>query len=103
MAKRGVGCFLQHRFRGLRWAGPVGGTSYSSPHPATIDGIDQILQLDDAGAISVAASDGTLLWEHAWKGYPIVQPALTESGDVLLSVTEKSGLRRLSAANGSQD
>src|SRR5262249_43441358 len=46
---------------------------------------------------SFAPADGKLLWEHAWKGYPIVQPALTPEGDVLISVTDSSGLRRLAA------
>ena len=45
--------------------------------------------------------DGAPLWEHAWKGYPIVQPALTADGDVLLAVNADSGLRRLAVANGS--
>jgi hypothetical protein len=43
----------------------------------------------------VALADGTLLWEHPWPGYPIVQPALTEDGDVLMSVSDSSGTRRL--------
>jgi hypothetical protein len=66
----------------------------------TVDGVAQILLLSDTGATSVALSDGTLLWEHAWKGYPIVQPALTADGDVLISVSEQSGTRRLAVARG---
>jgi outer membrane protein assembly factor BamB len=67
-----------------RWLGPAGGAGYSSPHPATIDGIAQILLLNVAGAISVAPADGTLLWEHRWPGDGIVQPALTADGDVVI-------------------
>jgi outer membrane protein assembly factor BamB len=58
-----------------RWLGPSGGgASYSSPQ---------------------------LLWQHVWKGYPSVQPALTTDGDVLISVTDSSGTRRLAIGHGS--
>src|ERR1019366_9539985 len=50
------------------------------------------------GATSVALADGALLWEHKWEGYPIVQPAVTADGDVLMSVTDSSGIRRISIA-----
>jgi outer membrane protein assembly factor BamB len=83
-----------------RWKGPARGTSYSSPHLATIGEVKQVLLLSADGLASFAPADGKLLWEHAWKGYPIVQPALTAEGDVLISVTDSSGLRRLAAASG---
>lgn len=83
-----------------RWSGPAHGVSYSSPHLATIGGIEQILLLSEAGATSVALADGTLLWDYAWKGYPIVQPALTANGDVLISVSDSSGTRRLGVERG---
>ena len=83
-----------------RWSGPAGGTSYSSPHLLTIDGVAQILQLSGDGVAGVAPVDGKLLWEHPWSGYPIVQPALTADGDVLISVNADSGLRRLALAQG---
>jgi outer membrane protein assembly factor BamB len=84
-----------------RWFGPAGGASYSSPHLFTIDGVGQVLLLSEAGATSVAPADGTLLWEHAWPGHPIVQPALTAEGDVLISVSAESGTRRIAVAHGS--
>jgi outer membrane protein assembly factor BamB len=83
----------------LRWKGPARKTSYSSPHLATIGGVKQVLLLSADGLSSFAPADGKLLWEHAWKGYPIVQPALTPDGDVLISVTDSSGLRRLAATH----
>jgi outer membrane protein assembly factor BamB len=83
-----------------RWFGPDGGVSYSSPQLATIDGVPQILILSTTGLASVAVADGTLLWRHSWPGYPIVQPALTADGNVLISVSDSSGTRRLAAAHG---
>jgi outer membrane protein assembly factor BamB len=82
-----------------RWMGPVHGTSYSSPVLMTVDGVSQVMLLSAAGATSVALADGALLWEHAWAGYPIVQPALTADGDVLMSVADSSGIRRIGIAH----
>jgi outer membrane protein assembly factor BamB len=83
-----------------RWVGPAHGASYSSPHLVTVDGVAQVLLLSEAGATSVALAGGTLLWEHPWRGYPIVQPALTTDGDVLMSVSDSSGTRRIAVARG---
>jgi outer membrane protein assembly factor BamB len=67
-----------------RWSGPAGGSGYSSPQLAKIDGVEQVLLLNGAGGIGVSPADGKLLWEHAWKSDGIVQPALTAEGDVLI-------------------
>ncbi len=82
-----------------RWSGPVRNGSYSSPQLMTIEGVAQIVHLNGNGASSVAPVDGMLLWEHQWKGFPIVQPALTADGDVLISVGAGSGTRRLAVAH----
>ena len=86
-----------------RWIGPHHDGTYSSPQLATIDGVAQILLLSQPGATSVAPNDGALLWEHAWDGGAIVQPALTADGDVLISAlgaTGGIGTRRLAVAHG---
>jgi outer membrane protein assembly factor BamB len=87
-----------------RWFGPAEGAGYSSPHLATLDGVDQILLLNGAGAISVSPSDGTLLWKHDWSGDGIVQPAVTEDGDVLIGTGSgmggEVGMRRVAVARG---
>jgi hypothetical protein len=83
-----------------RWFGPAGGVSYSSPHLATIDGIPQVLLLSAAGLTSVAPADGKPLWQHDWRGFPLVQPALAGDGDVLIAIAGDSGIRRLSVAHG---
>jgi outer membrane protein assembly factor BamB len=84
-----------------RWVNPAGGDCYSSPHLAAIGGIEQILLQNETGVLSVSPADGTVLWEHAWPGHPIVQPALTAAGDVLISVDERGGARRLTVTDGS--
>jgi len=87
-----------------RWLGPDLPGSYSSPHPATIAGVEQILLLTAAGATSVSPADGKVLWQHSWpEGTTIVQPAMTSDGDVLmnsLSATGGLGIRRLAVAQG---
>lgn len=83
-----------------RWSAPTAGGSYSSPHLATIAGVDQILLLGGQDAISVAPADGKLLWKSSWPtdGVRIMQPAVTTDGDVLFSGGDGmggSGIRRI--------
>jgi outer membrane protein assembly factor BamB len=82
-----------------RWSGPAD-EGYSSPHLATIDGVAQILLISNAGTISVAPTDGKVLWQHPWKGFPIVQPAVTADGSVLIAASSASGTRRIAVAHG---
>ena len=82
-----------------RWIGGVEGTGYSSPHLATLDGVEQVLILNGKGALSVDPQTGAELWKHEWPGDGIVQPNLTEDGDVLIGTGSgmggATGLRRL--------
>ena len=83
----------------LRWSGAGSGSSYSSPHLATIDGVTQVLFLTSPGAIGVDPATGKVLWQHDWEGGAIVQPAMTADGDVLINAISMSGgegMRRLS-------
>ena len=74
-----------------RWVGPVGGGGYSSPHLMTLNGVAQIVLLRGGRTISVAPSDGALLWDHTWEaGVSIVQPALAANG-VLLTTSDAMG------------
>jgi hypothetical protein len=82
-----------------RWSAADGGVGYSSPQLLTLDGVDQVLLQNANGLISVVAGDGTLLWEHQWQGYPIVQPNLTADGDVLACASQDSGIRRLAISH----
>jgi len=82
-----------------RWFGPKGGDSYSSPQLATLDGVPQILLLSGTGATSATLA-GATLWAYGWSGRPMVQPALTGDGDLLLNAGEGYGLRRLTVTHG---
>ncbi len=87
-----------------RWVGPHGTGSYSSPHPLTIDGVDQILLLNGAGAESLSPADGKVLWKHDWDGTAIVQPAVTADGDVLINSIASTGglgIRRVAIKHSS--
>ncbi len=84
-----------------RWFGPEHKGGYSSPHRTTIDGVQQILLLSDEGATSVAPATGEVLWEHAWPGNTIVQPALLGGGDILISTGgTTSASRRIAVTHG---
>jgi hypothetical protein len=84
-----------------RWLGPpASGDSYSSPQLVTLGGVPQVLLLAATGLTSVDPGDGRMLWSHPWKGYPIVQPAVMPDGDVLISVNQDSGLRRIGISRG---
>jgi outer membrane protein assembly factor BamB len=76
-----------------RWHGNEGGKGYSSPHLMEIDGIPQVLLMNDRGAISVAPDNGDLLWEFPWPHTDrILQPAMTDDGDLVLSTGGSKGM-----------
>ena len=87
-----------------RWFGPNGGGGYSSPHLATIAGVEQIVFLSARGVTGINPADGKELWQYAWEGTPILQPALTADGDVLVTSGDAMGgmgMRRLAVTHGS--
>ena len=87
----------------LKWLGQAREGGYSSPHQVTIDGVTQVLLLNGNGATSVAPADGSPLWEHAWSGTPILQPARAPNGDLLITAADMSGgigTRRLAVSRG---
>jgi outer membrane protein assembly factor BamB len=86
-----------------RWFGPKSGSGYSSPHLATIDGVEQIVLVNGSGVIGVAPSDGTVLWKHDWSGDSIVQPAVLADGDLLIGsgsgMAGNNGMLRLAVTH----
>jgi outer membrane protein assembly factor BamB len=86
-----------------RWSRPSRGGSYSSPHLVTVEGVPQVLFLSGFGATSVAAADGKVLWEHAWDGGAIVQPAVMSDRGVVINALAGAGgqgTRRLALTRG---
>jgi outer membrane protein assembly factor BamB len=83
-----------------RWLGAPADDGYTSPQLMTIDGVRQVVHLSGTGLTSVTPADGKVLWQHAWKGYPIVQPSQTADGGILIVANESSGTRRLAVAHG---
>jgi outer membrane protein assembly factor BamB len=82
-----------------RWTGPTAGGSYSSPHEFEAGGVPQIVLMSDTGATGVGLRDGRPLWQHAWKGFAIVQPAPIAGGALLLSTGDTAGVRRIEVAH----
>jgi hypothetical protein len=62
--------------------------------------VAQVLLVSATGVTAVSPADGKPLWQHAWRGFPIVQPAVTAEGDVLFAASGESGTRRLAVAPG---
>ncbi len=83
-----------------RWIGPEGNDSYTSPELMTIDGVRQVVFLSGTGLVGVGLADGKPLWQHEWKGYPIVQPSQTADGGILFAINESSGTRRVAVTRG---
>ena len=86
-----------------RWLRREGGVSYSSPHLFTLGGVAQIVLLSGRGATSVAPADGKVLWQHAWEGSTILQPAVAADGALLITSGDMNGglgTRRLAVAQG---
>ncbi|REJ85890.1 MAG: alcohol dehydrogenase [Acidobacteria bacterium] len=77
------------------------GEGYSSPHLLRSPGGDQIVLLGAAGARAFEPTGGELLWSHDWSGAPIVQPAVAPNGDLLIGVSDRSGVRRLALSRTS--
>ena len=75
----------------LRWSGPDGGESYSSPHLLTINGIRQVFFMSKKNAVSYSLTDGKKLWELAMTGAPIVQPAMITDNEIVISSVGETG------------
>ena len=84
----------------LKWLGEAVGGSYSSPHLATIGGVEQLLILTPQGAGSLDPATGAPLWSHEWKGLPIIQPTLIPGGGILISASQSEGTRRIDPVRG---
>ncbi len=80
----------------LKWSAPAGDHSYSSPELCTINGIEYVLMLTNAGIDMLNPKSGEVLLAYDWKcsGYRALQPQLID-GDSILLATQESGTRRI--------
>jgi outer membrane protein assembly factor BamB len=85
----------------LRWSGSDSGESYSSPQLFTLDGIRQVLFMNNEGATSYSPSDGKILWRLSLIGTHIVQPSQISKNDILIDAGSLKGMRRLAIKNES--
>jgi outer membrane protein assembly factor BamB len=85
----------------LKWLGESEGGSYSSPHLASIGGVEHLLILTPQGATGLVPASGAVLWSHEWKGLPIIQPAVIPGGGILISASQAGGARRIDVGPGS--
>ncbi|MBI3209485.1 MAG: PQQ-like beta-propeller repeat protein [Candidatus Solibacter usitatus] len=84
----------------LMWTGESVGGSYSSPHLATIGGVEQLLIVTPGGIAGLDPATGVRMWSHEWKGLPIIQPTLIPGGGILISASATDGTRRIDPARG---
>lgn len=85
----------------LSWSGSDKGESYSSPQLFTIDGVKQVLFMNNEGATSYSPADGKILWKLPLVGARIVQPSQITGSDILIDVGNMKGMRRLTIKNES--
>jgi len=87
----------------MRWVMKSRGGSYSSPHLLNTNGVNQVVLMGGRGTTGVAVADGAVLWENAWVGAPMVQPASLPGGDLLITSADAMGglgVRRLGLTQG---
>lgn len=81
------------------WSGTDGGESYSSPQLFKIDGVSQVLFMNKEGAASYSPDKGRELWKLPMPGVQIIQPAIINDYDILISDGDLKGMRRISLNN----
>ncbi len=82
----GVVAFDQATGKEQWHSGPLGPMAYASPKIVTIEGLDQVVIVNQKGAAAIKAADGALLWqyEHPCK---IAIPNVAELGQGKLFLT----------------
>lgn len=86
-----------------RWAGPDGGDNYSSPHLFSTQGVRQVLFVSKEGLAGFAPENGKVLWKLPIPGVmtQIIQPALVNENDLLISAGYTKGMKRVAIKNES--
>jgi outer membrane protein assembly factor BamB len=79
-----------------RWFSTDTTDSYSSPHLAEIENVRQILIMNGSGVSGYSPADGKMLWRYLLPCETrIIQPAILDKGDILISAGERRGVHRL--------
>jgi outer membrane protein assembly factor BamB len=78
-----------------RWKGPDGGKGYSSPQLFTIQGVTQVVMMNENGATSFEPSSGKVIWEYENKEERVVQPSVTPDGHLLISTKQGTAIQCL--------
>jgi outer membrane protein assembly factor BamB len=87
-----------------KWSGPDGGESYSSPQLLTLGGVIQVLFMNKTSITGFQPADGKELWKFPLKASPIIQPALIDENDIMISEISEAGgqgIQLISVKNGS--
>ncbi len=87
----------------LIWQGEDGGESYCSPHLMKINGTEQVIFTNGAGAYGHSPEDGRVLWSIPVAGSRIIQPAIPGENQVLVDMGNIKGLRLVSLKSGSDN
>ena len=76
------------------WSAAAGKMSYSSPHPAKLGGVEQVLCMTEAGLTAFDAK-GDVLWKYdsPQAMHRVLQPTVLDDSDVLVS--SFTGTRRI--------
>jgi outer membrane protein assembly factor BamB len=81
------------------WSAGEGQFSYCSPHPARVDGTEQVLIVTDRGLTAFHPARGDVLWRHDWPldgGMArVVQPTVLGDADFALGTGFGIGTRRV--------
>jgi outer membrane protein assembly factor BamB len=81
------------------WSAGEGKFSYCSPHPARVDGIEQVVIATDRGLAAFDPVGGAVLWRYPWPlegGMArVVQPTVAGDADFLLGTGFGIGTRRV--------
>jgi len=69
------------------WTAGDGTMSYSSPHPAKLGGVEQVLCLTEKGLTALDPAKGDVLWKYDWPQamHRVVQPTVLDDSDLLVS------------------
>jgi outer membrane protein assembly factor BamB len=82
----------------LAWAAGEGKDSYCSPHPARVEGVEQVVIATELGLTAIEPVHGAVLWQHDWpleNMARVIQPNRVGDADFLIGMGFGVGTRRV--------